>query len=175
MSLSSPQQYWWDEPLDQHEKNWLWVAGIFCVIITLAMPYWHYTGDQNPSQEYTKITNEKFDALTDKFIGQYKVGEEAGIAVVAPPPNTNVFVRAHQFGWEPILKLQKGKTYKFHLGSTDMNHGFSIQPINMNFQVVPGWDNILNITPTTTGVFLIVCNEYCGLGHHTMIGKMYVD
>ncbi len=175
MSLGSPTKYWWDEPLDPYEKTWVWAAGVFCVLITIAMPFWHYTGDQNPSQEYYKISPEKFDAATERFITAYKVGEEQGIPVVVPPPKSDIFIRAHQFGWEPILKLKVGQSYKLHLGSMDMNHGFSLQPINMNFQVVPGWDNILNITPTTTGVFHIVCNEYCGLGHHTMIGKLYVE
>ena len=33
---------------------------------------------------------------------------------------------------------------------------------------------VMTITPTTTGEFGIVCNEYCGLGHHTMTGRIYV-
>ncbi len=175
MSLQSPQKYWWDEPLDKDEKMWLTVAIIWALFLTLFMPYMHYTGKQNPSQEYAKISGDKFDAAVDKFIAQYKVGEEAGFAVVAPPPNSDIFIRGKQFTWDPILKLKKGVQYKLHLSSLDMNHGLSVQPVNFTIQVVPGWDNILNITPTTTGVFTIICNEYCGLGHHTMVGRMYVD
>ena len=175
MSIKSPQKYWWDEPLDRDEKNWVTVAICMAIFLTLAMPYQHFKGEQNPSQEYTKMTADKYDVLVDKFIAKYKVGEEAGIPVVVPPPDSDIFIWAKQFSWDPILKLQKGKHYKLHLASMDMNHGFSLQPINMNFQVVPGFDNVLNITPTTGGLFTIVCNEYCGLGHHTMVGRMYVD
>ena len=32
----------------------------------------------------------------------------------------------------------------------------------------------MTITPTTSGDFGIVCNEFCGLGHHTMTGRIYV-
>jgi cytochrome c oxidase subunit 2 len=33
---------------------------------------------------------------------------------------------------------------------------------------------VLTITPNQTGEFSIVCNEYCGLGHHMMLGKIFV-
>jgi cytochrome c oxidase subunit 2 len=33
---------------------------------------------------------------------------------------------------------------------------------------------VLTITPDQTGQFGIVCNEYCGIGHHQMTGKIYV-
>jgi cytochrome c oxidase subunit 2 len=32
----------------------------------------------------------------------------------------------------------------------------------------------MTITPDRTGVFSVVCNEYCGVGHHTMVGKIHV-
>jgi len=28
--------------------------------------------------------------------------------------------------------------------------------------------------PDEAGEFSVVCNEYCGIGHHTMVGKIYV-
>jgi cytochrome c oxidase subunit 2 len=33
---------------------------------------------------------------------------------------------------------------------------------------------VLTLTPSETGEFGVVCNEYCGLGHHLMVGKIYV-
>jgi cytochrome c oxidase subunit 2 len=46
--------------------------------------------------------------------------------------------------------------------------------VNLNLQVHPGYEMVLTITPNSAGEFGIVCNEYCGLGHHTMTGKIYV-
>jgi cytochrome c oxidase subunit 2 len=175
MSINVPDKYWWDIPLDQDEKTWIKVAVVWCILLTIMMPWWHISGEQNPSSEFYRITTDNFDKLTDQFIEKYKVGEEEGIAVVAPPANTDVFVRGSQWMWEPILKLKKNQTYRIHLSSVDVNHGFSIVPINMNFQAVPGWDYVLTMTPTTSGEFHIVCNEFCGIGHHTMIGKIYVE
>ncbi len=175
MSITPPAEYWWDEPLDSYEKTWGIVALVWCLLLTFMMPYWHVTADQNPSNEFYRIKGEDFERLTDEFIDKYKVGEEQGVPVVAPPANVDVFLRASQFEWVPILKLKLNQTYRLHLSSTDMNHGFSIVPININFQVVPGYDHILNITPTSKGEFNIVCNEFCGIGHHTMVGKIYVE
>jgi cytochrome c oxidase subunit 2 len=60
------------------------------------------------------------------------------------------------------------------VSSIDLQHGFSLQPVNINVQVHPGYDMVMTITPNQAGTFGIVCNEYCGLGHHTMTGRIYV-
>ena len=33
---------------------------------------------------------------------------------------------------------------------------------------------IFTVKPNSTGEFGVVCNEFCGIGHHTMVGKIYV-
>ena len=33
---------------------------------------------------------------------------------------------------------------------------------------------VLTVTPDTSGDQTIICNEYCGVGHHLMTGKIYV-
>ena len=75
----------------------------------------------------------------------------------------------------PVLKMKKGQTYRLHISSMDLQHGFSLQPLNMNFQVVPKYDHVLTITPTSAGEFPIICNEFCGIGHHTMTGRIIVE
>jgi cytochrome c oxidase subunit II len=78
------------------------------------------------------------------------------------------------WSWEPILKLQKGVEYTLHLSAIDVNHGFGLLPLNVNLQVVPGYDYALRVTPTEAGDFRMVCNEFCGIGHHLMIGRVIV-
>jgi cytochrome c oxidase subunit II len=73
-----------------------------------------------------------------------------------------------------VLKLRKGAEYTLHLSSIDVNHGFSLYPVNINFQVVPGYDYGLKIVPTESGEFGIICNEFCGIGHHMMLGRVIV-
>ena len=38
----------------------------------------------------------------------------------------------------------------------------------------PGYEHVITLTPTEAGEFGIICNEFCGIGHHTMTGKIYV-
>src|SRR6266498_3801249 len=48
-------------------------------------------------------------------------------------------------------------------------------PKNDVFMVLPGYEYVLTITPTTTGEVYVVCNEFCGIGHHQMVGKITVE
>ena len=111
---------------------------------------------------------------TQEFIKQYQIGDDRGMPIVAPPPGSDIYLTAMSFQWTPILQLEQGKEYILHLSSLDVNHGFSLYPINVNFQVVPGYDYGLRVTPTAAGDFRIICNEFCGIGHHTMVGRVIV-
>ena len=91
--------------------------------------------------------------------------------VVRPPVGEDVYMLGRTYQWWPILELEKGQSYRFHLSATDLQHGFSLQPISMNIQVHPGYEHVITLTPTDAGEFGIICNEYCGLGHHQMTGQ----
>ena len=171
--LDSPKGVWW-KPAHKAEKTWVAIAFAWCMVLFAMMPLWHWKGGQNPSGIRRRTTPEAYFKRTNEFIAQYKVGEDRGMPIVAPPPGADVYLAAMTFQWTPILKLQKGKEYTLHLSSLDMNHGFGLYPINVNFQIVPGYDYGLRVTPTSAGDFRIICNEFCGIGHHLMLGRVIV-
>jgi len=138
------------------------------------MPYWHIYGKQNLSNEAYQTTPAKFGVKVQEMIDQHKTGEEAGVPIVHPPAGSDVYMLGRLWQWWPILELEKDKTYRLHLSSMDWQHGFSVQPININMQIVPGYEMVLTVTPDQAGEYGVVCNEYCGIGHHTMVGKIYV-
>lgn len=173
MAIQEPDRIWWN-PLSKDERLWVAVALIWMLVSFIFMPIYHLVGSQNPPSETYAVSAEKYDKLVEGMVQKYKVGEENGFPVVHPKPGEPVYLRASMWQWYPIVELEKGKEYRIHLSSMDIQHGFSLQPINMNFQALPGYDYVLTLTPTTSGPFYIVCNEYCGFGHHTMVGKMYV-
>ena len=113
---------------------------------------------------------------TDEMVARHKVREETDlkIPVVKPPPGSDVYLIARLWSWWPMLELQAGQTYRLHLMSMDWLHGFSLQPENINIQVHPNYEHVLTITPTAPGTYSIVCNEYCGINHHTMVSRLYV-
>jgi cytochrome c oxidase subunit 2 len=131
-------------------------------------------GGQNPSGIRYRVDPKAYMARTQEFITAYKVGDDHGIPVVAPPPGSDVYLIGLQWQWQPVLKLQQGASYILHLSSYDVNHGFNLYPFNVNFQVVPGYDYGLKVTPTEAGDFRIICNEFCGIGHHVMVGRVIV-
>ena len=173
-SIVPPQGNWW-KPVGAQEKKWVIIAFAWCMVLFFMMPFWHFKGGQNPSGIRSKVDPEKFRVRTDKFIKDYQIGEESGIPVVAPPPGSDIYLVGRMWSWYPVLKLQKGAEYVLHLSSMDVNHGFSLHPVNVNFQVIPGYDYGLKIVPKTVGDFKILCNEFCGIGHHLMIGKVIVE
>jgi cytochrome c oxidase subunit 2 len=175
--MLAPERIWW-KPLGRMEKTWLTVAFVWCVFLTVMMPLWYFMGKQNVPTETYRVTRDEYSAKVNAFVDEYKVGEDTinGITfpVVAPPPGADVYLRASTWQWYPIIQLEVGKTYRLHISSMDLEHGFSLQPVNINLQILPGYDYVATIVPTTTGDFTIVCNEFCSLGHHTMIGKIIV-
>lgn len=172
--IVSPQGVWW-KPVNKQEKLWVTISFIWCLILFAMMPFWHIKGGQNPTGIRAKVEPQAFVERTMKFIADYQVGVEQGIPVVEPPPGSHVYLLGRMWSWMPILKLKKGVEYTVHLSSADINHGFSLFPININIQVVPGYDYGLRMTPNESGEFMIICNEFCGIGHHLMIGKVLVE
>jgi len=171
--LESPRGVWW-KPVHRAEKLWIGIAFAWCMILFAMMPFWHLRGGQNPTGIRHTVTADAFRERVDEFIAAYQVGEDRGYPIVAPPAGADVYLQASMWSWRPILQLEKGVEYTLHLSATDVNHGFSLLPLNVNLQVVPGYDYALRVTPTEAGDFRIVCNEFCGIGHHLMIGRVIV-
>jgi cytochrome c oxidase subunit 2 len=171
--LESPRGVWW-RPAHRTEKLWVTIAFSWCMVLFAMMPLWHMKGGQNPSGIRRRVEPAAFYKRTQEFITQYRVGEDHGIPIVAPPPGSDIYLMAMTYTWTPILKLQEGAEYILHLSALDVNHGFNLNPLNVNFQVVPGYDYGLRVTPTAAGDFRIICNEFCGIGHHTMVGRVIV-
>ncbi|MDH4122164.1 MAG: cytochrome C oxidase subunit II [Deltaproteobacteria bacterium] len=171
--IVSPQGVWW-KPAAKPERRWVLISLVWCLILFAMMPLWHWKGGQNPSGIRGRVDPAVFSERVERFNKQYQVGEDNGIPVVQPPPGSHAYLMGSQFQWSSVLKLEKGAKYILHLSSQDVNHGFSLYPVNLNFQVVPGYDYGLEIVPNQAGEYRIVCNEFCGIGHHTMIGKVIV-
>ena len=167
---------WWKQPLDKVEGTWIAIALVWSLIMFFMMPFWHVYGKQNLSNEAYRTTPEAFQAKTQAMVDQYTVRKETDLQlpVVHPPPGSDVYLIGRLWNWWPLLELEKGQTYRLHISSMDWQHGFSLQPQNINLQILPGYEMVLTITPDTDGDQTIICNEYCGIGHHNMVGKIYI-
>lgn len=175
MAITPPEErIWWNEPVEKTEVLWVTIALIWALIMFFMMPYWHIAGHQNLSTQAFRIKPETYQQKVEAATEKYKVREVEGFPVVHPPAGGDAYMVASTFQWWPILELEKGQSYRLHLSSMDVMHGFSLLPENINIQVHPNYEMIANVTPTSSGEFGVVCNEYCGLGHHTMVGRIIV-
>jgi len=174
--LPPAERLWWKHPLDRVEGTWIVIALVWCLIMFAMMVGWHIYGKQNLSTETYRTSVETFTAKAQAVVDKYTVRTEtdAKIPVVAPPPSSDVYLIARLWSFWPIIEFEKGKTYRLHLTSLDYNHGFSLQPANINIQIVPGFEHVVTVTPNQSGTYSVVCNEYCGINHHTMVGRVYV-
>ena len=177
-SLAPPRnRLWWNEPIEKVELMWISLVFVWGLVMAFMMPFWHVTGEQNLSNETYKTTPEAFLAKVQKQVSEYTVRTGPGLKqfpVVHPPAGGDAYMVGRLWDWWPILELEKGQTYRLHLSSLDWQHGFSLQPENINIQVVPNYEHVLYVTPDKAGEYSVICNEYCGIMHHTMIGKIFV-
>ncbi len=177
MAVTPPaQRIWWNEPVERVELVWTALAFVWGLAMFATMIVWHVVGKQNLANEAYRIAPETFMARTEAFAEKFKVREEGktGVPIVRPPAGADIYMLGRLWEWWPVLELEKGQSYRLHLSSVDWQHGFSLQPVNINIQVHPGYEHVLTITPDQAGQYGIVCNEFCGIGHHQMTGKIYV-
>ena len=177
-SIQPPSEtIWWKEPLDRVEGTWIALALVWSLIMFIMMPLWHVYGKQNLSNEAYRTTPEAFMAKTQAMVDQYTVRSETNqnMPVVRPPPGSDVYLIGRLWQWWPIIEFEKDQSYRLHLSSMDWLHGFSLQPVNINTQILPGYEMVLTVTPDKLGEYGVVCNEFCGVGHHLMVGKVIVE
>jgi cytochrome c oxidase subunit 2 len=181
--LPPAERLWWKHPLDRVEGTWIVISLIWCLIMFVMMVGWHIWGKQNLSTETYRTTPELFAKKAQLVVDKYTIrseiyknlgGVDEKIPVVAPPPESDVYIVARLWNFWPIIELEKDKTYRLHITSMDYNHGFSLQPANINIQIVPGFEHVVKVTPNKAGTYSVVCNEYCGIMHHTMVSRIYV-
>jgi len=74
-----------------------------------------------------------------------------------------------------IVHLPVDKPVRGWLRSMDVLHNFTVPQFRVKMDLVPGLVSYLWFSPTRTGTFEILCEELCGIAHHTMRGKVIVD
>lgn len=92
-----------------------------------------------------------------------------GIDPEDPNSHDDVVVR------NPEAHIPIDRPVKFLLRSKDVLHDFAVAQFRVKMDLVPGMDTYLWLTPTQNGRFEILCEELCGIGHHTMRGAVVVE
>jgi cytochrome c oxidase subunit 2 len=153
--------------VDLYERYWMWAAAAMLATFTGAIVATALAGSAHPPSHTETIDPE----------GLTVAGEFAtpGISRRADDGIT-VSMRAELYVfWPEVIRVPAGVPVTFRITSADVLHGFQIVGTNVNVTVAPGYVSEATTTFDTPGEYLVVCNEYCGLAHHLMQGKLIVE
>jgi cytochrome c oxidase subunit II len=144
----------------KYEKIWL-IFGIFSLILFLSIiGVTAFAFNHQPSGGMETIDPERLEQ-TPPF-------DNPGVHQI-DGDSYEVVIIAKTFGYEPQeIKVPVGKKVIFKVASADVSHSFSIVNTNVNMMVIPGQINTKEYTFKKPGEYLVLCNEYCGTGHHFM-------
>ncbi len=86
-----------------------------------------------------------------------------------------VYVVARRFAFQPgTIDVPAGSNVTMYVTSADVIHGFEVVGTNVNVMAIPGQVARVEVHFEEPGEYGILCNEYCGSGHHVMEGKLNV-
>jgi cytochrome c oxidase subunit II len=146
--------------VDPYEKAWMVASGIILILFLLAVGASAFYGFRLPGQE--------------KSVDPSHMPEPA--VVQRGPGRYDVYMRAQIWSFVPNeIKVPAGSTVTFYVTTPDLEHGFLIERTNVNLMVLPGQVSKTTARFNEPGEYRFFCHEYCGLGHHTMFGKVVVE
>lgn len=152
----------------KYEKYWLtFGAGSLVVFLLITGIMAFHNGSHPPSAKNT-INHEKADQIAPfDNPGVHKVsGKDWDYEIV---------VMASAFLYDPaVLEVPVDSKVKFIATTKDVIHGFEIAQTNVNMMLEPGYVSEYVTTVNKVGEYLIVCNEYCGVGHAQMHSMLKV-
>ena len=158
-------------------KRYLVAAFIIAFMVMAVVPLWFVLGEGTIEDAHQ---HGGVNIPVEWFMGKLETQQEKyGLSdgAVRLPPGSTVYVLAQQFAFRPnTIRLVFGGNYEFIFFSPDVYHGASlIQSGSTNIVVAPGMTARVSIKATQIGEIRLLCNEYCGAGHHLMKGKIIVE
>jgi len=77
--------------------------------------------------------------------------------------------------YNPEVHIPVNVPVKVNLRSKDVLHDFAVAQFRVKMDLVPGMETYLWFEPTETGTYEVLCEELCGIAHHSMRGAVVVD
>src|SRR5690625_400805 len=156
--------------MHKYEKVWMLFGSltllVFLVVVGISA---FYMGNNPPSCAVTLdpenvVNQEPFNEPGLKQIGD----NEYQLTVVTSAFNFDVGSE------DKVVQIPKGAKVHVVSTTTDVIHGFEIAGTNVNMMLEPGYISTLTNTFKNAGTYTLLCNEYCGIGHHLMAATIEV-
>ncbi len=154
------------DAMTKWERRWLAASGLISLLFIIFIAY-------SLAIEGAHIAQGSGRTSPEQLLGS---GSFANPGVLELSANKfQVTVVAQMFSFQPNeLRLPVGAEVTFFMTSRDVLHGYQIQNTNINVELIPGEVSYLKYTFDKEGQYRITCNEYCGLAHQNMVGKLLV-
>ena len=163
-------------------NSYLLVAAfVIAFSVLLVIPMWAAYGVLFPKEgghgahgAGEMVTTSEFEQKTARFIEERQLPDGSVRAEQGKP----IYVVAIQYTFRPnTIRLTAGEQYDLQMLSTDVVHAFSVQMGNTSYNavVMPKMVTNLKLKPTKPGTYLVICNEYCGIGHDYMYFSIIVE
>jgi cytochrome c oxidase subunit 2 len=153
--------------VELYEKAWMWASAALIAMFLGAVALGAATQAIHPPSHVETVDPAGLSSHP-----------EFGAPVVTPQPDGGVVVPvvSEFFAFRPDpIRVPAGRPVTFRLTSADVIHGFQVVGTNANAMAIPGYVSQFTLTFDRPGEYLVVCNEYCGLLHHNMTGKLIVE
>jgi cytochrome c oxidase subunit 2 len=149
-----------------YERIWMWAASALIVMFLGAILLTTVTQAVQPPSHVETVDPTNLAAVPEfaepavrtLSDGRVVVSVLAGMFAFAPDP----------------MEVPANVPITFRLTSQDVVHGFQVVGTNANAMAIPGYVSQFTVTFAKPGEYTIACNEYCGLMHHAMVGKLLV-
>ncbi|MFZ0590497.1 MAG: cytochrome c oxidase subunit II [Bryobacteraceae bacterium] len=167
------------------------VSGVMTLLIFACIIWFAYKYRRRPGVRATQIHGSTALELTWSILPFFVMlvmfgwGAQLYFAEQQPPKDAlEIFVTGKQWMWKiqypdggreiDTLHVPVGQPVKLTMASEDVIHSFSIPAFRVRHDVVPGHYDSIWFTATKPGKYHLFCTEYCGNGHASMNGWVYV-
>ncbi|MFD2209095.1 cytochrome B5 [Virgibacillus halophilus] len=163
--------------LHKYEKIWL-IFGIASLIIFLAIlgygAFWKGTHPQSHGETINPNHVDQNESFQEEHLGLNKIGDKRYVVNILA--STFNYDLGKDKDGNPVkqIRVPKGSNVLFQVTTKDVVHGFNAAGTNVNMIVEPGYISSYETVLNKPGVYTIVCNEYCGVGHHMMYATLEV-
>ena len=154
--------------IDAYEKNWIRIAVATLILFFIAVLFAGLAlGIQVPTDE---------GRVNPNTLNETPPWSEPGLRTIVEGEEYDLYIVASRFSFDPNqVAVPRGATVNIYATSADVQHGFILRDTNVNMMVIPGQVSKLSAKFDKVGTFDFVCQEYCGLGHAVMFGKIVVE
>ncbi|SRR6266545_3034888 len=149
-----------------YEKIWMWAASVLLVLFVAIMLLTAASEAVHPPSH--------LETINPKTLRTHPEFSKPGVTV-RPDGSAVVTVVGEMYSFTPDpIEVPANRPITFRLTSADVMHGFEVVGTNANAMMIPGYVSQFTIMFKRPGEYVIGCNEYCGIMHHGMVGKLIV-